>query len=46
MYLDLGTGSLIIQFLIGLVVALPVLAGVYWKKIRNFVRRGRGNKNT
>ena len=46
MYLDLGTGSMVISFLIGLAVAIPVLIGVYWKKLRGIFRRDRGNKDS
>lgn len=39
MYLDPGLGSIVIQALIGLAFAIPVLVGVYWKKLRNIFRR-------
>lgn len=47
MYLDLGTGSLIISAIIGMIAAIPVLAGVYRKKLISFFRRMRnGSKST
>lgn len=39
MYLDPGLGSLIIQFLIGLAVSVPVFVGIYWRRLRNIFRR-------
>jgi len=37
MYLDPGGLSLLAQLLIGSVVAIPMLIGVYWKQVRAFV---------
>lgn len=35
-YIDPGTGSVIVQALIGLAVGVGVLAKTYWAKIRSF----------
>jgi hypothetical protein len=37
-YIDAGTGSIIIQFLIGSLVGLVALAGVYRMRVKNFLR--------
>jgi hypothetical protein len=37
-YIDAGTGSIIIQFLIGALVGLGALAGVYRARVKNFLR--------
>jgi hypothetical protein len=37
-YIDAGTGSLIIQFLIGSFVGLLALAGVYRMRVKSFLR--------
>ena len=37
-YIDAGTGSIIIQFLIGSFVGLVALAGVYRMRVKNFLR--------
>lgn len=40
-YIDAGTGALIIQFLIaGAVAGLFFIKG-YWRKVRDFLRRGK-----
>ena len=39
MYFDPGVGSLVVQALIGVLVSLPVLAGIYWKKLVRLVKR-------
>ena len=39
-YLDAGTGSIIIQTIVGGVAAIGVVARVYWSKIKGFFRRG------
>lgn len=41
MYLGFGLISLITQFLIGIAIALPLLAGVYRKKLRELFKRNR-----
>ena len=38
-YIDPGTGSLIIQGLIGTIAALSVTAKVYWHKIKIFLAK-------
>ena len=35
-YLDPGTGSLILQAIIGTVAAVAATAGVYWHKFKSF----------
>ena len=40
-YLDPGTGSMILQALIGAVTGLFVIGGVYWAKIKAFFSRSR-----
>jgi hypothetical protein len=37
-YIDAGTGSIIIQFLIGSFVGVVALAGVYRMRVKNFLR--------
>ena len=37
-YIDAGTGSIIIQLLIGSLVGLVALAGVYRMRVKNFLR--------
>ena len=39
-YLDAGTGSIIIQTIVGGVAAIGVVMRVYWSKIKAFFRRG------
>lgn len=34
MYIDPGAGNIIIQFLVGVAVAVPVIMKVFWGKIR------------
>jgi len=36
-YIDAGTGSIIIQFLIGSLVGIVALAGVYRMRVKNFL---------
>lgn len=38
-YVDIGTGSIIIQVIIGAVIALPILIKTYWRKIKNACKR-------
>jgi hypothetical protein len=42
-YLDPGTGSIIIQAIIGAIVGAGVVVKVYWRKIRSLFG---GKKNT
>ena len=39
-YLDAGTGSIIIQTIVGGIAAIGVVLRVYWSKVKNFFRRG------
>lgn len=43
-YLDPGTGSLIIQFLIGGAAAAAISIKVFWKQIRGFFSKKRDDK--
>ena len=45
-YLDPGTGSIIIQGLIGVVAAASVTIGLYWQKIKLFFIRKNVEKNS
>ncbi len=38
-YLDPGTGSLILQAIIGTVAAAAATAGIYWHKFKSFFSR-------
>ncbi len=46
-YLDAGTGSIIIQALIGGFAAALLLLRIYWKKVKDFFKTkfGRGKKS-
>ena len=45
-YIDPGTGSMLIQALIGAVAAVSVSIGMFWRHIRSFLDRLFGrNKN-
>ncbi len=39
MYVDPGAGNIIIQVLIGVAVALPVMIKVFWTKIKTLGRK-------
>lgn len=41
MYFDPGIGSLIIQVLIGILVAVPAFFGLWWWKLRKLFGRGK-----
>ncbi len=43
MYVDPGGWSLVLQALIGMLVAVPVLVGIYWGRIRTFFSRRKGD---
>ena len=45
-YLDPGTGSIIIQGLIGVVAAASVTIGLYWQKIKLFFTRKNVENNS
>ena len=38
-YLDPGTGSIILQSIIGGIAAATAFGGMYWRKIKNFLSR-------
>lgn len=38
-YIDPGTGSLIIQILIGVLVALGATVKIFWNRIKNFFNK-------
>ena len=42
-YLDPGSGSMIIQLVLGAILGLGVFLRLYWKKIKNFFMRGKEN---
>jgi len=44
-YIDPGTGSLILQGLIAAVAGVSVTAGIYWDRIKAFLRRHRKDPN-
>ena len=46
MYFDPGIGSIVVQVLIGFLVAIPVLVGVYRRKLVGLLRRIRGGKGS
>jgi hypothetical protein len=39
-YLDAGTGSMLLQILVGGVAAVGVTAKLYWRRIKSVFRRG------
>ena len=41
-YLDPGTGSVALQFILGGMVALLAAVRVYWDRLKNFVQRRQG----
>lgn len=43
MYLDPSSWGIVIQILIGAVVAVPVLMGIYWGRVKGLFSRRRGN---
>lgn len=40
-YVDPGTGSLILQGLVAAIAGISVTVGLYWERIKAFVRRDR-----
>lgn len=42
MYLDLGSGSFVIQMLLAGSLGIAVAIRIYWKKIVAFFRKGKG----
>jgi len=45
MYLDPGSWGLVLQFLVGVIIAIPVLIGIYWKKVKLMFKRGKGGES-
>ena len=41
MYIDPGIGSIAVQFLIGILVAVPMTIGIFWRRIKRVVLRSR-----
>lgn len=39
MYLDPGAWSIIVQVLVGALVSIPILLGLYWQRIRTRLTR-------
>lgn len=39
MYTDPGIGSMLLQALLGIAVALPVIIGIFWGKIQKLLHR-------
>lgn len=44
-YLDPGSGSMILQLVIGAVLGLGVIIRLFWKNIKNFFVRGKKNSS-
>lgn len=48
-YLDPGTGSIIIQAILGAIVAFFTSIAIYWEKVKNFfkkfTKKNKENKN-
>ena len=42
-YLDPGTGSMMLQALLGAIAASSVIGGLYWQKIKSFFSRAKDN---
>ena len=38
-YLDPGTGSIILQALLGLIAAVGATIGLYWQKFKNLIKK-------
>ena len=45
-YLDPGTGSIILQMLLGGVAGAMVVGKLYWYQLTSFFRRNRGHSDT
>jgi hypothetical protein len=43
-YIDPGTGSMIVQAVIGVIVAASVAIGIFWSRVRSFFGRFFGPK--
>ena len=44
-YLDPGTGSIILQALLGAIAAGATWCSMYWQKIKNFFNKKKNKKN-
>jgi len=44
MYLDSSAWGLVVQVIVGSLVAIPVLAGIYWRSIKARFFRGKDAK--
>jgi len=44
MYLDPGSWSMVVQVIVGSLVAIPALIGIYWKHIKLFFTRYKSGK--
>ena len=44
-YLDPGTGSIILQALVGAIAAGATYCSMYWQKIKNFFNKKNNKKN-
>lgn len=40
-YIDMGTGSMILQLILGVILGLGVFVRLFWKNIKNFFTRGK-----
>ncbi len=43
-YLDPGTGTMIVQAIVGGIAAASAAAGLYWSKIKSFFDKGKDNE--
>lgn len=44
MYIDPGLGSMAILAIIGFIVAIPVYIGIYWRKVKVWLRRDKNEE--
>jgi len=45
MYLDPGSWSVLVQALVGALVAIPALVGIYWRQVKLFFTRSKDVKD-
>jgi hypothetical protein len=43
MYLDPGTGSIVIQAILAAILAIGVFSKIFWNKIRSLFKKDKGN---
>jgi hypothetical protein len=43
MYTDPGAGGLIIQFLLGALMLIPVFIGLFWNRLKRLIKREKTN---